>query len=135
VVRLHDLLPKADFLVSTLPNTVETKHLLSRRQFELLPRGAGFVSIGRGQVVDEAALIKVLQSKHLSGAILDVFEVEPLPPTSPLWALENVVISAHCAVDDLESYLPRAIDIFLRNVRRYLAGQALENLVDTKLGY
>lgn len=132
---LHDALPQAQFVVSILPNTLETRKLFGAREFAALPAGAGFVSIGRGQSIDEAAMIEALRSGRLSGAILDVFEEEPLPPQSPLWSMNNVVISAHCAVDDLESYLQRSIDIFADNVRRYLGGKSLDNVIDTKLGY
>lgn len=135
IARLHDALPSARFLICTLPNTAETKHMLGSREFGRMPDGAGFVSIGRGQVVDEKALAVALQSGKLGGAILDVFEEEPLPAASPLWALDNVILSAHCAVDDLDNYLPRAIDIFADNARRYLDGKSLENVIDTKLGY
>jgi phosphoglycerate dehydrogenase-like enzyme len=133
--QLESVLPQADFLVSTLPNTPEAKHRLGARQFSLMPRGAGFLSIGRGQAVDETALVAALQSGQLGGAVMDVFEVEPLPEDSPLWQMDNVVISGHCAIDDLDAYLARAIDIFKANLRRYIAGEPLENVVDTKRGY
>jgi phosphoglycerate dehydrogenase-like enzyme len=135
VAQLGTVLPQAQFLVSTLPNTPETRHLLGAPEFRLLPNGAGFVSLGRGQVVDEGALADALRSGKLGGAVLDVFEEEPLPAASPLWSLDNVVLSAHCAVDDLENYLQRAVDVFADNVKRYLAGKPLENVIDTKLGY
>lgn len=135
IAKLGDVLPRATFLICTLPNTAETKHLLGSLEFGRMPNGAGFISLGRGQVVDEKALVSALQSGKLGGAVLDVFEDEPLPASSPLWTLDNVVLSAHCAVDDLDNYLQRAIDIFADNVRRYLAGKTLENVIDTKLGY
>lgn len=135
VADLHSALGRADFLIVTLPNAPHTRKLVGADAFAAMPKGAGFVSIGRGQVVDEAALVAALKSGHLGGAVLDVFEEEPLPAASPLWALDNVILSAHCGVDDLEAYLPRAIDVFVRNVLRYLDGQPLENLVDRKLGY
>ncbi|HWK97282.1 MAG TPA: D-2-hydroxyacid dehydrogenase [Pseudolabrys sp.] len=135
IARLADVLPQAKFLISTLPNTAETKHLLGSLEFGRMPDGAGFVSLGRGQVVDEKALASALQSGKLGGAVLDVFEEEPLPASSPLWDLDNVVLSAHCAVDDLENYLQRAVDVFADNVARYLDGKPLQNVIDTKLGY
>jgi len=133
--ELESVLPQADFLVSTMPNTPEAKRRIGEAQFALLPRGAGFLSIGRGQAIDEPALVAALRSGHLRGAVLDVFEVEPLQEDSPLWQMDNVVISAHCAIDDLDAYLARAIDIFIANLRRYMASQPLENVVDTTLGY
>lgn len=132
---LHQALGKADFLTVTLPNTARTHHLLGAREFAALPKGAGLVSIGRGQVIDETALAAALSSGHLSGAVMDVFDKEPLPEDSPLWGMENVVISPHCGVDDLSAYLPRALNIFLDNVERYLAGTPLENVVDLQHGY
>lgn len=133
--RLLAVLPEADFLVVTLPNTEATRKIIGRREFAALKRGAGFISIGRGQVIDQAALIDALASGHLGGAVLDVFEAEPLPPDSPLWQFDNVLVSAHCGVDDLDAYVPRAVDLFLGNVARYLAGDELLNRVDPSLGY
>jgi phosphoglycerate dehydrogenase-like enzyme len=135
VDTLPDALARTDFLVVTLPNTQDTRRLMGAREFACMPEGAGLVSIGRGQVIDEAALVAALASKHLSGAVLDVFEKEPLPPESPLWEMENVVITPHCGVDDLSGYLPRALNIFLDNVERYLSGAPLENVVDLTHGY
>jgi phosphoglycerate dehydrogenase-like enzyme len=135
VQELVATLREADFLIVTLPNAPHTRKLVGAEAFAAMPKGAGFVSIGRGQVVDEQALVAALQSGHLGGAVLDVFEEEPLPANSPLWTLANVILSAHCSVDDLDAYLPRAMDVFVRNLRRYLDGQPLENLVDRKLGY
>jgi phosphoglycerate dehydrogenase-like enzyme len=135
VTRLTTVLPEADFLVVTLPNTPATRKIIGRREFAALKRGAGFVSIGRGQVVDQSALVEALQSGHLGSAVLDVFEVEPLPQDSPLWNLDNVVVCAHCGVDDLDAYVPRALDLFLRNVSRYLSGEELLNRIQPELGY
>ena len=135
VADLHVVLRQADFLIVTLPNTSDSRRLVDAEAFGALPKGAGFVSIGRGQVVDETALVAALQSGHLGGAVLDVFEVEPLPAESPLWSLDNVILSAHCGVDDLEAYLPRAMDVFVNNLVRYLDGLPLKNLVDRNLGY
>jgi phosphoglycerate dehydrogenase-like enzyme len=133
--RIVDVLPEADFLVVTLPNTPATRKIIGRREFAALKRGAGFISMGRGPVVDEVALVEALTSGGLGGAVLDVFEVEPLPADSMLWDFQNVVICAHCAVDDLDAYVPRAVDLFLRNVARYLAGEELLNRVEPESGY
>ena len=132
---LHQALSRADFLVVALPNTPATQHLVAAPEFACLPPGAGLVSIGRGQVIAEKDLAVALASGHLSGAVLDVFEVEPLPSDSPLWTMENVVITPHCCVDDLSGYLVRALDIFFNNVERYLSGRPLENLIDLRHGY
>ena len=97
--QLDDVLPLADHLAVTLPLTRETYHLLDARRLSLLPRGAFVYNIGRGAVVDEQALIEALRSGHIAGAGLDVFEDEPLPPESPLWRMDNVLITPHVGAD------------------------------------
>jgi phosphoglycerate dehydrogenase-like enzyme len=132
---LRKVLPKADFLLVTTPLTAETKGMIGRAELDLLPRHAGVVNLGRGPVIDNDALVDKLTKGELSGAVLDVFNEEPLPASSPLWSTPNLIMSPHCAVDDAESYAARALDIFLGNLARYLAGRKLVNIVDTKLGY
>ncbi len=95
--RLAEVLPRADVLVVTLPLTSQTRGLLDASMLDLLPEGAIFINVARGQIVDEAALTERLASGRLGGAYLDVFEEEPLPETSPLWDLPNVIISPHDA--------------------------------------
>jgi phosphoglycerate dehydrogenase-like enzyme len=92
------------------------------------------VNVGRGPVVQEPALIAALQRRAIGGAALDVFETEPLPPESPLWALENVLLSPHSA-DHTHGWLENAMACFLANLRRFLAGEPLANLVDPRRGY
>lgn len=133
--QLAEVLPRADFVVITLPNTPETRGMLGRRELDLLPRHAGLVSIGRAQVLDHDALIDKLSKGELGGAFLDVFEQEPLPTNSPLWRTPRLVITPHCAVDDASSYVSRSLAVFFDNLRRYLNGDGLNNLVDKKLGY
>jgi phosphoglycerate dehydrogenase-like enzyme len=132
---LNKVLPKADFVIVTTPLTKETQGMLGRAELDLLPRHAGIVNLGRGPVIDNDALADKLRKGELSGAVLDVFPQEPLPSASPLWSTPNLIMSPHCAVDDAESYAARALDIFLGNLARYLAGRKLNNVVDTKLGY
>jgi phosphoglycerate dehydrogenase-like enzyme len=92
------------------------------------------VNVGRGALVDEAALVEALRSGHLGGAALDVFQEEPLPATSPLWAMPNVLVSPHSAsTSDREN--TRLTDLFCRNLSRFLAGEALENVLDTNRLY
>lgn len=93
--RLDELLPGTDVLVLTLPLSPETRHLLDARRLALLPAEALVVNISRGAVLDEAALIAALRAGRLSGAVLDVFETEPLPDSSPLWTMENVILTPH----------------------------------------
>jgi phosphoglycerate dehydrogenase-like enzyme len=136
--RTRDLakaLPTADFVLSTLPLTAETKGLLGRKELDLLPPHAGIVNLGRAGVIDHVALADKLRKGELSGAALDVFDEEPLPASSPLWSVPNLIMSPHCAVDDESAYVPRCLDIFFDNVKRMVAGRPLRNVVDTRLGY
>jgi phosphoglycerate dehydrogenase-like enzyme len=133
--QLHKALPGADFLVITTPLTPETRGLIGRRDLDLLPRHAGVVNLGRGAVLDNAALAEKLSRGELAGAVLDVVDPEPLPPDSPLWRTPNLIITPHCAVDDGQRYVPRCLDIFFDNLRRYLAGRPLRNRVDPARGY
>ena len=132
---LARVLPRADFVVVTTPATGESRGLLGRRELDLLPRHAGLVNLGRGAVLDYEALADKLRRGELSGAVLDVFPEEPLLPDSPLWSTPNLIVSPHCAVDDAATYVPRCLDIFFDNLRRYLAGRPLRNRVDPARGY
>ena len=131
---LHTVLPKAQNLVLIAPHTPETERMIGARELALLPRGAVFINIGRGALVDEDALIEALRAGHLLGAGLDVFREEPLPPESPLWEMENVIVYPHSAST---SYLENAriVDLFCENLRRYLRGEPLLNRLDTTLGF
>jgi phosphoglycerate dehydrogenase-like enzyme len=126
--RLHDLLPRVDALVLALPLTDDTRHLVGEKELALLRPGALFVNVGRGELVDEAALVRALASGHLGGAGLDVFEVEPLPPESPLWAMPNVIVTPHSSGTSSASR-ERACEIFVENLGRYVRGEALRNEV------
>ena len=133
--ELHGALGEADFVAVTLPGTPETWHLLDAEAFAAVKQGAYFVNVGRGAAVDEAALVEALEDGRLSGAALDVFEVEPLPAESPLWGLENVIISAHTTDVVPELINGAQTDLFCENLRRYLAGEALINELDKRLMY
>jgi phosphoglycerate dehydrogenase-like enzyme len=132
---LHPALREADYVVVTLPGTPETYHLLEAEAISAIKQGAYFVNVGRGKVVDEGALIKALKSGHLSGAALDVFEEEPLPEESPLWDLENLIVSPHSTdnVPGLTNELQT--ELFRDNLRRYLDGETLRNELNKKLLY
>ncbi len=133
--RLQEALAEADYVVVTLPNTPETRHLLDSGAIAAIKRGAYFINVGRGQVVDEEALVEALEDGHLAGAALDVFETEPLPQESPLWRLENVIISPH-ATDNVPGYANRRLtELFCKNLRRYLAGDEMINVLDKRLLY
>jgi phosphoglycerate dehydrogenase-like enzyme len=132
---LHTALGEADYVAATLPGTPETRRLIDAESIASIKQGAYFANVGRGSVVDEAALVEALQSGHLSGAALDVFEVEPLPEESPLWELDNVIVSAH-TTDVVPDLINSAqTDLFCENLRRYLAGQDLLNVLDKRLLY
>jgi phosphoglycerate dehydrogenase-like enzyme len=126
--KLGALLPKTDWLVIACPLTSETRGMVNAALFAQLPRGARFINISRGEVVDEPALIAALQSGQLGGAYLDVFAEEPLPPASPLWDLPNVVVTPHNAGASAGSEA-RINDLFFDNLKRWHASQPLINEV------
>jgi len=129
ISRLHEALPLAEHLVLIAPHTPETEGMIGGEELALLPEGAVFINIARGALVDEVALADALRSGHLAGAGLDVFAEEPLPENSPLWDMPNVLISPHSAsTSDREN--GRITDLFCKNLRRYLAGRPLLNLLD-----
>ena len=128
------VLPKADFVVVTTPLTPETRNLLSRERLGLLKPEAGLVNIGRSPVVDYEALREKLTKGELAGAVLDVFQPEPLPPDSPYWDTPNLVALPHVSCDD-PRYIEHLLDFWFDNLKRLLAGRKLVNLVDRKLGY
>ena len=132
--RLPDVLPVADFVVNTLPLTAETEGLIGEAELRAMKPTAYIVNIGRGATMDEDALVLALREGWIAGAGLDVFTTEPLPPESPLWKMENVIVSPHYA-GQTERYDERAVAIFLDNLSRYLRGEALVNVVDKRLGY
>jgi phosphoglycerate dehydrogenase-like enzyme len=109
--------------------------MLNRRRLGLQPRGAGVVNIGRGELLDQDALCDLLDSGHLSGAVLDVFVPEPIPPGHRLWSTPNLIISPHTAADDPATYNPGSLDIFLDNLRAWREGSPLPNRFDIARGY
>lgn len=135
VSKLHDALGRADYVVVTLPSTDETYRMIDDGAFAAMKEGCGFVNISRGRIVDTDALIRSLNNGRLSGAVLDVFEQEPLPTDSPLWDAPNLVMSPHMGCDDEDNYIHRTFDIFFGNLRRFMAGEKLENVVDRVKGY
>lgn len=134
ITQLHQLLPQLDFVVNCLPRTKATTGLFGRAEFALMRETAYFLNIGRGQTVDEAALIEVLQQNRIAGAALDVIAHEPLDPASPLWALPNVLISPHSA-STVDTENEQLTDLFCDNVQRYLEQRPLRNVVDKHRGY
>ena len=132
---LDQVLPSTDFLALACPLTPATRGLLDRRRLGLLPAGAGLVNVGRGGLLDQDALCDLLDSGHLSGAVLDVFTPEPLPDGHRLWTTPNVIISPHTSVDEPASYNALSLDIFFENLRALRDGRPMPNVFDTSRGY
>jgi len=132
--RISDVLGSVDAVILACPLTERTHHLISSRELALLRPGSVLVNLSRGQVVDESALIGALAAGRLGGACLDVFETEPLPSDSPLWAMDNVIISPHSA-STVAAENRLLTDLFIDNIGRWLAGEPLRNVFDTQAGY
>ncbi len=125
---LDSVLPRADWVFLACPLTNETRGLMDARAFAALPKGAHVVNVARGEVVVEPDLVAALQSGHLGGAFLDVFAHEPLDPASPLWAMDNVIVTPHSAGQS-DGIYARVVEIFLDNLALWLAGKPLRNVV------
>ena len=131
---LPRLLEESDYVAICLPLTKETRKLIGVAEFKMMKPSAYIINIGRGPVIDEEALIRALEEKQIAGAGLDVFATEPLPPESKLWDLPNAIISPHVS-GGREDYEVGAIDIFCRNLKRYLEGKRMINVVNKEKGY
>jgi glyoxylate/hydroxypyruvate reductase len=132
--ELHTMLPRVDVVVMIVPHTPHSEKMVGAAEFDAMKDGTFFINIGRGTTVDEAALIAALQSGKVGGAALDVFEEEPLPAGSPLWDMANVLICPHSAsTSDREN--ERITELFCDNLRRYLAGVPLRNVLDVERLY
>lgn len=123
---LNDVLGRADWVAVALPLADETRNLFDAATFATMKPGAHFVNVGRGELVDEVALIDALNSHHLAGAALDVFATEPLPPESPLWNMKNVIITPHSSGASPKAAL-RSEDMFVENLAKFLSHQPLRN--------
>jgi len=132
--KLHEMLSECDFVVIALPLTPDTKHFVGEAELRAMKPSAYLVNIARGPIVDEPALTRALREGWIAGAGLDVFEHEPLPDDSPLWTMENALISPHVA-GFTPRYDERATAVFSDNLHRYLSGESLLNLVDKARGY
>lgn len=133
--QLDETLPQADFVFVATPLTTETVNLLDRRRQSLIKEDAGIINVGRARTMDYDALVHNLRSGHFRGAILDVFDPEPLPCDSPLWAAPNLIVTPHVSADDGDAYVPMTLELVFQNMRRYLAGEPLANIVRPELGY
>jgi phosphoglycerate dehydrogenase-like enzyme len=132
--RIGQMLAASDFVAVAAPLTPETRGLIGAAQIASMKPGTVIVNIGRGPVIDEAALIRALESGAIGGAALDVFETEPLPAGHPFYRLDNVLLSPHCA-DHTFGWIDRAVDCFLDNFERFRQGEPLRNVVDKHAGY
>ena len=133
--ELLSVLPSADFVGITLPLTPETDKFIGKRELQVMKPEAGLFNISRGGVLDTAALLEALHSGNLSGAVLDVYETEPLFSDSPLWKAPNLIMTPHMGCDDEENYIGRTFDIVMENILRLTRGEVLENLIDSDRGY
>ena len=129
-----DAFRKADYVIAAMPDTKETKRFFDKSKFDLMKPTAFFINVGRGSQVNEKDIIECLKNKTIAGAGLDVFEIEPLPEDSELWSLENVIITPHCA-GLTPSYMDRFTDVFCENLKSFIEGKPLPNLVDRAKGY
>ncbi len=131
---LHAMLPECDYVAVTAPLTPETTGMIGKREFDLMKPSAVILNVGRGPVINESAMIEALKTKRIRGAALDVFDVEPLPSDSPLWSLDNVLLTAHCA-DHVEGWVESAVVFFMEQFARWRKGEPLRNVVDKRAGY
>ncbi len=131
---LDALLPRADWVVLVLPNTADTRGVLSRERIARLKAGAHVLNVGRGAAIDEPALVDALREGRIAGAGLDVFATEPLPESSPLWSMPQVILTPHTSGFG-PRYWERVLEPFARNLEHFLAGRPLESVVDKQAGY
>lgn len=131
----RELLEQCDFVVVCMPLTGETHHLISRAELAAMPSRAWVINVGRGPIIQEEHLLKALESKEVAGAVLDVFQREPLAKNSPLWDMPNVILTPHIAGDHLATYMPRMMEILCGNLAGYPRMDQLRNRVDTKRGF
>jgi len=132
--QLHEMLAVCDYVALALPQTADTVGVIGAKEFAAMKRTAVVLNVGRGTAINEADLVAALQNGTIHSASLDVFETEPLPKSSPLWAMDNCFISPHTA-DNTHTWLDDSTRIFLENFKLYAAGQPLRNIVDKQAGY
>ena len=133
--EIDAVLGEADTVVVMAPLTGETRGLLDRRRLLLMKPGATLLNMGRAAIVDYGALAELLAAGRIAAAVLDVFDPEPLPASSPLWRVPNLMLVPHCSSDDAERYIPKTLDLFFANLARFLKGGRLANRIDTRRGY
>jgi phosphoglycerate dehydrogenase-like enzyme len=134
VEKLDEVLPQADYVVVATPETADTRNIFDDKRFAKMKRGARLINLGRGSVLDEAALVRALESGQLGGAALDVTDIEPLPPESPLWTAPNLLLTPHTSAISNRLWR-RETDLLVELLERWFAGRELFNLVDLSKGY
>ena len=132
--QLPQLLLESDFVVLTVPHTSATHQMIGEKELRMMKSSAYLINVSRGKVVDEEALIRALNENWIAGAGLDVFDIEPLPDDNKLWELPNVVFSPHVA-GNMENFNTPVTRLFCENLKLYLSGQKMLNIVDKKKGY
>jgi len=133
--KILEKLPEADYVISVLPSTDETKQLLKEEHFKAMKDTVIFMNFGRGDLVADSVLLNALQENEIAFAVLDVFEQEPLPADHPYWSMDNVVVSPHISSKS-GKYVDRTLDIFIPNLKKWLIDQSVPtNLVDMEKGY
>ncbi len=134
--ELENILPRADILAMSLPQTRDTVSFLDQKRMALLKPSAIVINVGRGSAIDTDSLVEALKYKRIAGAALDVTDPEPLPPEHPLWTMEQVIITPHIAGNyNVPETLDRIVDIAEDNLRRYLENRPMRNVVDRDTGY
>ena len=133
--KIDTVLPDADFLYLAVPETPETKNLISKERLNMLKPTCGIVNIGRQSVMDYDVLCEKLSNDKIAGAILDVFTHEPIEKNSKLWNIPNLVITPHVSSDDNGNYVKLTLNIFIKNLKLFIENKELSNQVDKKLGY
>ena len=128
------MLGKSDYVVLSVPLTPETRNIMGEAELRSMKQNAYIINVGRGDLIDEEVLIRVLDERKIAGAGLDVTAIEPLPKDSRLWDMDNVILSPHVS-GSMENYMEQATGIFCDNIRRYLEGKKLRNIIDRKKGY
>ena len=131
---LAEMLARCDYVVVAAPLTPETRHMIGDAEFRAMQPDAVIVNVGRGPVIDQAAMTRALREGRIRGAGLDVFEEEPLPAGDPLWQMPNVLVSPHTA-DHTKDWIDAAMRFFLAQYERFRKGEPLENVVNKRLGY
>ncbi len=132
---LDTVLPRADFVISTVPHTPETEGMFDARRFQLMKKTAYFINVGRGKVCKIDDLADAIENGVIAGCGLDVFEEEPLPSDHRLWGLPNVLMTPHVAVRDAGNISERRFEVLLDNARRFLRNESLNNIVDKSKWY